>query len=325
MKTYLKVFDIKRGDVKNAVDAWHKNESGRKNYERIIEEYGSEDALIDEILLEITERRLSFRPISRSERRDRSNGKVRVIGVASVKQQVCDYVVVNALEGFLKAKVGFYQTANEKGKGLMMCSRALRRWSRTARYHIKADVRKCYPSIKTDLVMRILRKYVRSEDVLYVCEAIFATYDGCLEIGSYLSLKMSQLVLSFAYHHVESLHKVRRDKSIKMVEHQIWHLDDMILIGNDKRSLKQAMRSLVRFMRDELGLEVKPWKLCVTSRLEKLDLGGWAAYDGTVILRGSLFLRACRAFRQLLFQGRVSRSLNMFSMPMPGSRIKSST
>lgn len=296
MKSYCKGLKITREMVADAYAEWRRNESGRKNHKRVDEEYGSPDAMIDEIFAEISSRTLGFRPIRRSKRRDRTNGKERVIGIASIKQQVCDYLCVMAMEEFLSKRSGFYQTANERGKGLRLCRNALRRWSRTERYFIKADVRKCYPSIKTDVVMRVLRKYVRSDDVLYVCETILDTYDGCLEIGSYFSLKMAQLVLSFLYHYVESVGKVRRGKRVPLVRHQIWHLDDVIITGNDKRDLKMAMRRLEWYATSEFGLEFKPWKVCRTGKSERLDLGGWTAYDGRVMLRGTLFLRATRAF-----------------------------
>ena len=296
MKSYCKGLVITRDMVADAYAEWRRNESGRKNYKRVMEEYGSPDSMIDEIFVEISSRTLCFRPIRRSKRRDRTNGKERVIGIASIKQQVCDYLCVMAMNEFLNRRSGFYQTANERGKGLRLCRNALRRWSRTERYFIKADIRKCYPSIKTDAVMRVLRKYVRSEDVLYVCETILGTYEGCLEIGSYFSLKMAQLILSFLYHHVESMGKVRRNRWVSLVRHQIWHLDDMIITGNDKRNLKMAMRRLDGYAMSEFGLEFKPWKVCKLGRYERLDLGGWVAYDGKVVLRGTLFLRATRSF-----------------------------
>ena len=58
--------------------------------------------------------------------------------------------------------------------------------------------------------MCILRRYIRNQDVLYVCETLLATYGDGLEIGSYFSLRMAQLVLSFGFHAVEGMHKTRR-------------------------------------------------------------------------------------------------------------------
>ena len=316
MKSYCKGFAVDRSLVSRAYETWLTKPSGKKNGWRVTVEYGSPDTLIDEICDELRERTLMFAPIRRYEYVERTNGKARVIGVESVKQQVCDYVAVIALEELLRAKVGFYQVAAVEGKGQRLCRSALRKWSHESRYHVKCDVRKCYPSIKADVVRRVLYRYVRSADVLYLCESLLSTYDGGLEIGSYFALQMAQLVLSFAYHHVEGLGKRRRGKWIPLVRHQIWHMDDFLLIGTSKSDLKRAARAIERYLRDEFGLRLKRWKVSKTSKREPLDLGGWVVRelgkmrtlpDGTtyvdeanphtrVTLRDGIFLRGTRAF-----------------------------
>jgi hypothetical protein len=145
--------------------------------------------------------------------------------------------------------------------------------------------------------MRVLRKYVRGDDVLYACGVLLSTYDhGGLEIGSYFSLRMMQLVLSFAYHHIEDLSKTRRGKRTPLVTHQIWHMDDALLLGRDKRDLKRAVRSLERYMRTEWGLTLKPWKIARTGDREPLDIGGWVVRDKRCVMRGGTFLRTRAAF-----------------------------
>lgn len=166
-------------------------------------------------------------------------------------------------------------------------------------YFVKMDVRKCYPSTRHDVVLRIFRKYVASPDVLYCIESLLATYTGGgLEIGSYFSLRAEQLVLSFAYHHVEGLHKERRGKKRALVAHQLWYMDDVLLMGNDKRDLRMAARSLERYMRAELGLEMKPWKICKVGEDEPIDMAGYAVRPSHVEVRAGTFLRGMRAFRR---------------------------
>ena len=104
MKTYLRHYRVRKADVRNAITAWLCSESGRENGHRIEEEYGSADALCDNIYGGIRRRTLTFRPICRYQRREPTNGKVRVIGVESVKQQVCDYLVVTLLEPLYRAR-----------------------------------------------------------------------------------------------------------------------------------------------------------------------------------------------------------------------------
>lgn len=296
VKSY-KIGPLDRDAIVRGYEEWRSGQSGKKNHYRVREEYGNAENLIDEIAREIESRTLVFRPIHRYKRIEPTNGKLRIIGVESVKQQVVDHAICIALSPLIDAKTGFYQVANVKGKGQRLCRGALRRWVHEGGYHVKIDVRQCYPSCGHEVVMGILRRYVRGDDVLYVAQALLDTYGAGLEIGSYFALRMMQLVLSFAYHHVEGLGKERRGKWVPLVSHQIWHMDDGLLMGGDKRNLRMAVRSLERFMKRELGLTLKPWKIAKTGDAEPLDLGGWVVRERRVSLREGVFLRARRAFR----------------------------
>ena len=108
LKSYCKGLVIDRDLIARAYAEWLSGQAGHKNEHRVREEYGNAEALIDEILWEVTLRTLEFRPIHRYERVEPTNGKHRIIGVESVKQQICDYVAILALEPMLDAKVGFY-------------------------------------------------------------------------------------------------------------------------------------------------------------------------------------------------------------------------
>lgn len=298
MKSYCKGLRVDEALISRAYESWLKAPAGKKNEWRVADEHGSHKALISEIASEVSSRSLTLRQIKRYRHREPTNGKLRIIGVESVKQQVCDYVAIEALEGLLRAKVGFWQVSSVKGKGQLMAASAVSRWSQEGGYFVHIDVRKCYPSIKADVVMRILRRYVRSPDVLYVCETLLATYGDGLEIGSYFSLRMAQLVLSFGYHAVEGMHKTRRGSSRQLVSHQIWYADDIYLFGNDKRDLRSAARQLQKLLLNEFGLHVKPWKICQISEQEPVDVVGFTVRPSRVTLRATLFLRASRAFRK---------------------------
>jgi RNA-directed DNA polymerase len=298
LKSYCKGLRIDEALITRAYEAWLHAPAGKKNAWRVDEEHGDATALIAEIEREIRHRRLTLRPIKRYRHREPTNGKLRVIGVESVKQQVCDYVALEALRPLLTAKVGFWQVSSVKGKGQLMAAHAVHRWSQESGYYVHLDVRKCYPSIKPDAVMRILRRYVRSPDALYLCAALLSTYGNGLEIGSYFSLRMAQLVLSFGYHAVEGMHKARRARSVPLVTHQLWYADDIFLFSRDKRDLRSAARQLQRMLLKDFGLRLKPWKVCRVSDQEPVDVVGFTVRRDRVTLRATLFLRACRVFRK---------------------------
>lgn len=298
VKTYCKHTRIDETLVREAYQRWLRSRSGKRNGWRVEQEHGSAQALINEIAYEVSERRLRLRAISRHRYVEPTNGKVRTIGVESVKQQVLDYAIVIAIEPMLSAKVGFWQVGGIPGKGQLMAAHALRRWSQDGGYWVHVDVAKCYPSISCDLVRGIVQRYVRSGDVTYALDAVLDTYDGGLEIGSYLSLRLSQLVLSFAYHHVEGLRKARRGTYRSLVSQQVWYADDAILMSRDKRDLRSAVRALERYMRDELGLRIHPWKVCRVGDEEPIDLAGFVVRPRRTTVRPSVFLRARRSVRR---------------------------
>lgn len=283
--------------MERAYARWRSGESGSKNEYRVYEEYGTPDALVEEIASEIASRTLSFRPIHRYPRRESTNGKLRIIGVESVKQQVCDYVADAALASLIDARVGYWQVASIRGKGQLMLVEACQRWCREYAYHVHVDIRKCYPSIKVDVVRRILRKYVRSDDVLYLCDSLLDTYEGSLEIGSYFSLRMAQLVLSFGYHFLEDVHKERRGKRVRLIGAQGWYADDGFVFGDCKRDLEMAVRRLERFYAEGFGLTLKGWKVSRCGDDEPVRALGFTVRPDRVTVKDDLYLRIRAAFR----------------------------
>lgn len=293
LKTYCKNLVVDEAFVAEAYDRWRRNEAGRKNAWRVDRQYGSAAALIAEITREANDGTLSFEPIETRPRNE--DGKVRDIGVEPVKQQVCGYVVDLAIEELWDARVGYWQISRP-GFGQFRASGAVQRWMVECEYHTHLDFRKCYDNARCADVQRIIDRHVRSKVIRSMAAAIMASYPGGhLMIGSYLSLRMAQLVLSYGYHHVEGLGKVRRGKRRALVAHQCWYVDDVWLFSDSKRDLKQAVGSLAGYMRKEFGLEIKPWKICRSGDDEPADIAGVAVRPNRITVRDKTFLRARRA------------------------------
>lgn len=292
LRTYCKGLAVDEAFVAAAYERWRRNEAGRKNAWRVEREFGGAEALIAEIAREANDGTLSFAPLKTRPRNE--DGKVRDIGIEPVKQQVCGYVVDMAVEPLWNAKVGYWQISRP-GFGQFRAAGSVQRWMRQCEYHVHVDFRKCYDNVRCDDVARILDRHVRSPVIRGMAAAIMASYPGGhLMIGSYFSLRMAQLVLSYGYHHVEGLGKVRRGRRRALVAHQCWYVDDAWLFGDDKRDLKCAVRSLERYMREGFGLELKPWKVCRCS-CEPADVAGVVVRRERVTVRDRTFLRARRS------------------------------
>lgn len=297
MKSYCKGLRITHELVMEAYEEWLKSESGHKNAWRIEKEYGDIIPLVEELVYEIERRNLHFKPITYHDELER-NGKVRHIGQESVKQQIADYIILVALKDFINAKVGFYQVSSVKGKGPLFAAKTVQKWVRKDcnMCYVHGDIRKCYESIPIDIVMGVLEIYVKSLDILYLAKIILSTYDHGLGIGSALSLKLSQVVLSFAYHYIENRSfNTRRNKKIRVILHQIWYADDFYIFARNPRGLFRIMQSLIKWFRRNLQLEVKPWKICWV-KCEPVDIAGYVVREDSITIRAKIYKRIRRAY-----------------------------
>lgn len=301
MKRYCKMVDITDPEaIMPWVNKCLHGKLGRGDFQELLAKYGDADGIAREIVQRIKAQDLRLRPILFFERLDGISGKVRTLGMEEPMQQCMDYVAVNALMPLFNAKIGPYQCASIPGRGQVFGKKALEKWVHKnpnhAKYYEKADVRHCYGNITCEVVEKHLRRDVKNKTLVWFAMALVNTYDNGLSIGSYLSQYLCNYLLSYAYHYVSGLHKERRGKRIRLCYHVLFYMDDIILLGNDKRNLKIAMRQLEAYLKAELGLSLKPGHSVKETAKEPIDMMGYVVHYGHTTIRNRIFLRARRAF-----------------------------
>lgn len=188
-----------------------------------------------------------------------------------------------------------------------------------ARYAAQGDVRKCYPSIPIDRLEELLFKYIKNPSLIYLVSTLLDTFERGLSIGSYLSQWLCNFYLSFAWHYAkEQLYKLRKKKDgtytrIPLISHVLFYMDDFVLIGTRKADVRKAMKLMIAYMHDKLGLTVKPnWKLFAIDYIRKgihhgqpIDMMGYVVYRHYTKIRSKTFLRARRVFTKAKWEIRV--------------------
>lgn len=113
-------------------------------------------------------------------------------------------------------------------------------------------MRKCYQRTDAHRLLDMLGRYIASEDVMYLARFLVSTYGGGLNIGSHLSMMLETWYLSNLYHFIEDrLFKERRGTRKRLAAHFLMYMDDILLMGPDKRDLKMAARMVERYAREE--------------------------------------------------------------------------
>jgi len=250
----------------------------------------------------VESRELDLAPISYFTRVEPTNGKERLIGRASAMQQFLDYVCVTALEPLIRAKVGYHQCASIRGKGQRHARKYVERWARDPRnrYYVKLDVVKYYPSVDRGVLFSMLERDVRNPDLVWLVEALVGTHRVGLSIGSYLSQYLANYYLSGAYAYACGLDRTRRgrrgrpDRRERLCDHVLTYMDDWLVVGHDKSALKMAVRRIAKYLRDNLHLTIKPWKVCRIDS-EPIDVCGFVFRRDRTTIRPGIFRRARRA------------------------------
>lgn len=252
---------------------------------------------------ELATKQLHLTPIWYREKIDASSQKVRRIGIQNIDQQLYDYVAVYAMEDMMR-RIGEYQCASIPGRGPIWGTRHIRKWLKNPRvkYSAQLDIRKCFPSIPQDRLLGMIDKYVANADVRWLVRQLVETFEQGLSIGSYLSQYLCNLYISQLYHKIsEDMYYVRRGKRIRLVEHVLIYMDDILLLGRNAKAMNKAARQIIKYAHDVLGLQIKPdWLVKQIDKKDFIDIMGFRIYRKRVTIRRRVFLRIRRAYKNVL-------------------------
>ena len=346
MKTYCKKVDITdRKLIQRAVYKCLKKKYKRNDVHRMFAEYTGLSAdfirrvlnefgikglkplvemVIDGVREEIIQNNIKFKPIWYKNKIDASSQKVRRIGIQNIKQQIYDYIAVEAMGDILK-RIGEYKCAALKGRGQSYGIKAIKRWMRNKniRYTGQCDIKKCYPSIDRNKLLEFLEKRIKNKPLLGLIRRLVMTFDTGLSIGSYLSQYLCNLFLSQVYHAVaERMYRVRKKrngtkKRINLVKHQLFFMDDMLILGTNASDIHKAMDMIMQKDK-EMGLEIKDsWSVFTTVSKSKddghfIDIMGVRIYRQHTTIRRRVFLRVRRAYKNAIALIKQSKNVPLW-------------
>lgn len=252
---------------------------------------------------------------------DITTGKVREIGCECAMQQVLDIIAVNGAMDIFKRRIVPQQASSIPGRGQVYGMHMIQRWvqkdnaaleyakrhnlraTSKIKYFAKADVRKCYPSLRLEVFMKYFEKDCGNVHLLWLWRTLLESHrideahQGFM-IGALVSQWAAQYLISFAFADMMNIKaKGRRGKEDqKAVSHMCIFMDDMLLTGSNRRHLKKAMKRLEMFMLLNFRLTIKPnWEIMELKDSQGIDMMGYVVYrSGKVAIRARDFIRARR-------------------------------
>ena len=275
------------------------------------------EALAKEAAACIADRRLELQPVRIRVQNDPTTEKVRQIGCESTMQQIFDSVARYAPESIWRRRIVPQQASSLPGRGPLYGIQMMKSWvdsdnrairyakshglpyTSKCKYHVKLDIRKCFPSARYEVFMGLFRRDCKNEDLLWLWEELLKShrvegYEGFM-IGANPSQWGMQYMLSFVYRYAMGLATERRGKHIPMVTHMLLFMDDMWMSGSSRKNLKSAVRKVIKFTKDVLGLTIKEtWHIKDFDK-EPIDMMGYVLYrNGKLTIRARSFIRGRR-------------------------------
>lgn len=149
-----------------------------------------------------------------------------------------------------------YSVGSIPGRGTSLGQSAVKRWlkrdPKNTKYCLKMDIHHFYQSIDTTILKRKCRHKIKDKDTLWLLDTIIDELPKGIPIGFYSSQWFANFFLQdLDYLIKDELH----------VPHFVRNVDDLVLLGPNKKKLHRAEQRISQYLFEE-GLMVKPnWQV----------------------------------------------------------------
>ena len=222
-------------------------------------------------------------------------GKDRVVyDIDYFPHRIVHWALMIVIKPILMDSIGDHSFAAMEGRGSHQALRKVQEYLRRdpdgTKYCFKMDVRKFFPSIKKDIMMRKIERKIKDEDVLWLCrEIIFGFKDPGLPIGNYTSQYFANYYLSSVIRHM---------KQVFHCHYLVAYMDDIVILGSSKSWLRRVKKRMVLQL-EENGLEMKRnWQIFPVD-VRGVDFVGYRIFRNFTLLRNGTKRTMVRKMRDI--------------------------
>lgn len=214
--------------------------------------------------------------------------------------RIVHHAIMNILEPIWVRTFTHNTYSCVKGRGIEGCARhvdkMIRKYKGKPLYCLKIDIKKYYPSIRHDVMKRIVRRKIKDDDLLWLLDEIIDSAPG-IPIGNYLSQYLANLFFAYFMHKVNEVWKMDSEE----------YADDFVFYNESKAELHRFFHEFVKpYIEQELELTVKGNYQIFPVALNRydahgrgLDFVGYKFYRKQKLIRKSIKQNFCRATAKL--------------------------
>ena len=207
---------------------------------------------------------------------------------------VIQWMLVTAMKPVLMRGMHPWSCASIPGRGgkhiYKKIRGALRNDLKGTKYAAELDVAQYYPSISGKRLIWALARKIKDKRFLRTVYSIIESCGGGLAIGYYICQWLANFYLESLDQYIMTLPGVK---------YMTRYMDNITLLGPNKKQLHKARKLIAAFMQQRLGLSMKAnWQIYPTAK-RMVSAVGYRFSRTHVILRKRNFLRFTRQCRRV--------------------------
>jgi len=240
---------------------------------------------------------------------DGLSNKKRELQIPSFYPDQCaHHALIQILKPIIEKSSYYWSCANIPGRGIDKACKGVERATirdlKHAKYCVKLDITKFYPSISHDKLKARFREKFKDERALALIDKVIDSHSPGLPIGNYTSPWFAEFLLQPLDMLIKQDHHIR---------HYVRYADDMVLIDNNKKKLRKAMYAIMDYLESK---DLKPKGDYQLFRIQQDGKGRKIDFVGRCFGRGFTTVRKRRALA-FMRQSRYIRKLERFGRPVP--------
>lgn len=201
--------------------------------------------------------------------------------------RIVHHAVMNIIEPIFMGVFTNDTYASLKGRGIHSALSKLKNDLKNqegTKYCLKIDIKKFFPNINHFILKSLLRKKFKDKKLLWLMDEIIDSVGGDVgvPIGNYMSQYYANFCLAYFDHWI---------KEYKSVKYYYRYMDDMVFLHNDKEYLHKLQHEIIKYLSDNLQLELKDNRQVFPTHIKGLDFIGYRYINGHFVLRKSIAKR----------------------------------
>lgn len=205
--------------------------------------------------------------------------KEREIAVAQFRDRVVHHAVVSVLEPIYECVFVYDSYATRKGKGVHVARARAQYFLKRYDWYGKADIHQYFASVDHKVLLGLLARKVKDRAFLGLVERILTNggeHGKGLPVGNLTSQFFANVYLNPFDHYVKEVLKVKG---------YVRYMDDFVWLAYGKKRIKEVLKHVEHYLRQELLLVLKPTATLINRRLHGLPFLGARIFPSLMRIR----------------------------------------